>query len=391
MRQRKLREIRMKARQRKQNIVVITFFLVLIFGMTAVTLVVKNGEFSEKENRGLAQRPNFSFSSYFSGTYAKDYESFLTDQFAFRNSWITMKTLTERAMLKQEINNIYYGKDGYLIESHTGSFSTDVAKRNVTALASFMERVSESYGEEHVTAMVVPNAVEILRDKLPPLAPESEEGPYLQMLSSSMPENIWFDSQTVMEDKKEESIFYKTDHHWETLGAFYVYQAWAKAKGFDEPSIEEYEISTLTDDFKGTIESKVGGEVKPDSIEAFEYKEGSSYQITMDENTVSDSLYDTSYLETKDKYSVFFGGNHPLVQVKVNNESERKILVIKDSYAHCFIPFLFRNFSQVDFIDLRYYNESLADYMSSGDYTDIMFLYNASGFAEDPNVAKLGN
>lgn len=63
--------------------------------------------------------------------------------------------------------------------------------------------------------------------------------------------------------------------------------------------------------------------------------------------------------------------------------------MIKDSYAHCFLPFTFHDFSEVDFVDLRYFNESLRDYMEEKDYTDVLFLYNASGFAEDPNVARL--
>ena len=128
-------------------------------------------EFSEKENRSLAQSPMLSVEDYFSGAFAKDYEAYITDQFILRDEWIGMKTKVERAVGKQEINDIYFAKDNYLIEKHTGSFTTDTAKRNISSLAQFMQFCEEKYGEGHVTAMVVPNAVKVLEDKLPPFAP----------------------------------------------------------------------------------------------------------------------------------------------------------------------------------------------------------------------------
>lgn len=108
-------------------------------------------------------------------------------------------------------------------------------------------------------------------------------------------------------------------------------------------------------------------------------------------NEMKTDIYEWSALETKDKYALFFGGNHPIVEGTVKNGSGRRLLVIKDSYANSFVPFTFRDFSQVDFVDLRYFNESLREYREGRDYTDILFLYNVSGFAEDPNVAKLKN
>ena len=79
------------------------------------------------------------------------------------------------------------------------------------------------------------------------------------------------------------------------------------------------------------------------------------------------------------------------MEADIQNENERRLLVIKDSYAHCFLPFTFHDFGEVDFVDLRYFNESLKELLESKEYTDILFLYNASGFAEDPSVAKLNH
>lgn len=377
---------------KKQNWTVISLFLVMIFGLTAATLLRPDSEFSEKENRVLAQKPKLSVDSYFSGEFSKDYETYMTDQFLFRDQWIQMKTAVERASLKQEIKGIYFAQDGYLIEKHEDSFQSATASNNIQHLARFMEEVQGEYGDGHVTAMVVPNAVEILKDKLPPLAPDSKEGEYLEYIADALPAGTWFDAADILNQHKEEEIYYRTDHHWKTLGAYYTYEAWAKSVGLSPLKKEEYEVETVTNNFLGTIEAKVGTQVQADSIQIFRPKEEEKYTISYNRSEEKKTeLYDWSYLETKDQYSIFFGGNQPLVEAKIDNGSARRILVIKDSYAHCFLPFTFHDFSQVDFVDLRYFNESLREYREKGNYTDILFLYNASGFAEDPNVVKLGN
>ena len=88
---------------------------------------------------------------------------------------------------------------------------------------------------------------------------------------------------------------------------------------------------------------------------------------------------------------MFYGGNYGLIEASSDAKTGRRLLVIKDSYAHCFVPFTYSYFDQVDMVDLRYYNQSLAQLMEEKEYTDILFLYNASGFAEDTSLMKLMN
>lgn len=378
-------------KNKKQNLVIIGLFLAMIFGMTAVSLAEPVKDFSERENRALAKSPRLTAESYFSGEFAKDYETFITDQFPMRDTWIGIKTDVERAALKQESNGVYFAADGYLIEKHAGSYTGDTAKRNILFLAQFMENMQAKYGEGRVTAMVVPNAADILKDKLPPYAPDTGGSAYLRELSSALPEGCWFDSEAVLKEHTDEQLYYRTDHHWTTKAAFYTYEAWAKAKGLAPLALEDYDIETVTDTFQGTVEAKVGGEVGYDSIQIFRPKEEIRYQLTYNRKEMKDDLYHWEALNTRDKYTLFFGGNQPVVEGTIENGSGRRLLVIKDSYAHCFLPFTFHDFSEVDFVDLRYFNERLSDFMKEKDYTDVLFLYNASGFAEDPNVAKLQN
>lgn len=171
-----------------------------------------------------------------------------------------------------------------------------------------------------------------------------------------------------------------------------MYAAWAEEKGLSPLALSDYKKKTLTDGFFGTVDAKVGGRNRSDTIHVYIPKKKEKYQVNyVAKNETADDIYQYDYLKTRDKYSVYFGGNQSLVEVKTDSKSKRKLLVVQDSYAHCFIPFTLHDFKEVDFVDLRYYSESLKEYMEKGDYTDVLFLYNAAGFAEDNSLIKLGN
>ena len=368
----------------------ITTFCVLIFGFTAATLIKPAEEYSETENRTLAQMPQVSIQTVLNGEFEADYEDYLTDQFVARDGWIGFKTNVERAMMRSESKEIYFAEDDYLIEKHAGSFTTDTAVRNVAVLQQFVQQYQEQFADGHLSVMVVPNAVEILEEKLPAYASPYDEENYLQKLAAAMPEGVWFDAGDVLRQHKDEEIFYRTDHHWETLAAFYVYQAWAEQYGMTVPTGEEYEIETVTDSFEGTVQSKLGIDTANDTIELYHLKTDPLYTVSKNgSEEVEYSVYDYQALDTKSKYDVFFGGNHARVTIRTQADNDRKILVIKDSYAHCFVPFMLEEFSQIDMLDIRYYNQKLSELIAAEGYTDLLFLYNASGFAEDTSINRL--
>lgn len=372
-----------------QNRVLTGIFLAMVFGCTGASLLKPDTSFSEKENRVLAQMPKLNLSDILNGTFEKNYETYLSDQFFGRDRWIGVKTKAERIEGKTEINDVYFAKDGYLIEKHSGSFTTDTAKNNIRYLKNFLEAQEQKIGEGRVKAMIVPNAVEILKEKLPPYAVAEEEGEYLQTIRKEIPENLLFDAEPVLNEHKEEPLYYKTDHHWKTLAARYVYEAWAESIDLKILPLSEYQEKTLTDDFHGTIDAKVNIDLPGDTIECYEPLTVVPYTLTYNHTEERTSLYDTSYLEGRDKYAVFFGGNQPLIEAKTESTSDRRLLIIKDSYANCFLSFAMQDFSQIDIVDLRYFNENLGEYMKDKDYTDVLVLYNAAGFAEDASVAKL--
>ena len=168
-----------------------------------------------------------------------------------------------------------------------------------------------------------------------------------------------------------------------------MYQAWAAAKGLHIPSEDEYEIETVTEEFEGTVQSKLGIRTKKDSIRLYLPHEDIFYTVETDGQEKRYSVYDYSKLNTKDKYGIFFGGNYALTKITTRADNGRKILLLKDSYANCFAPFLLGEYEEIDLLDIRYYNQKISELIADGGYTDLLVLYNAAGFAEDVSLSKL--
>ena len=375
---------------RYQAVNLAAVFLILLGSLTIATLIKPQDQISEVENRTLKTRPKLTFSSLISGEFAEDYEAYLSDQFIGRNKWITFRTGFERAIGKTEISDVFFAKDDYLIEKHSGVFSGETAASNITILSEFARKVSSRFDSQHFTVMLVPNAVDILRDKLPYLADPYDEEIYLDRISQVLPEGVWLDLSSVLRAHKEEEIYYRTDHHWKTLGAFWAFRAFQKKAGLPIPE-GEVRLIRVSGNFQGTIASKLAINGKADSIERYDPNVPLKLKLVYNEDpdTVRDSIYDASFLEKKDKYSYFYGGNFGRVRADIENGSDRRLLILKDSYAHCFVPFSYDCFSRVDMVDLRYYINRISDLIENGGYTDICLLYNAAGFAGDTSIARL--
>ena len=375
----------------RQSVNIAAVFLLLIFGFAAATILKPSSERSETENRLLEQRPDLNWGDLISGKFAEDYEAYLSDQFVCRDGWISLKTAFERATLRQEAEDVYFARDHYLIEKHTGVFSTQTAEQNIRTLSAFFTDLSQSLDARHLTAMVVPNAVDILRDRLPAFADPYDEELYLRKIAEVLPDGVWFDSSAVLSEHSGEEIYYRTDHHWKTLGAFYTFRSWAQEKGLAGTSALSFQPVTVTDSFEGTIASRLGISGRADSIERYDPEFPFDYYLIYNQSDdIRNSIYQDSFLERKDKYAYFYGGNFGLIQAKMpEHVTGRKLLVIKDSYAHCFVPFTYALFDQVDMLDTRYYNASISALIGQENYTDVLFLFNAAGFAEETSLARL--
>lgn len=385
------------AQLKKKQIIPIIVFLTLIYGISIWTVLKPDTEKSETENRYLAKMPEFSKKTFFDGSFGKDYETYLSDQFILRNQFMELKTRNELLLQKRDINDVYIAKDHYLIRKYNEeSFDMKKVSDNVKELGTFVTNYAQKMGKNHVKVMMVPTAAMVLKEKLPSFAQPYDETKLLDKIKNVVPNGTFLDATESLEQHKSESIYYKTDHHWNALGAYYGYVQWAKAVNIQPYELSDLKKEKVTDQFFGTNQSKLCYAKQADEIDLYR-NEKISYEVLYDglfknpydKTKVKNDIYVRSHLTEKDKYLVYLDGNHPLVDIKTSVKNGKKLLVIKDSYAHCMLPYLLNHFEQVTVVDTRYYNNGISTLKPDEEYTDILVLRNTAKFMLDDSTFKL--
>lgn len=361
-------------------------FLAFIGAFFILNLVLPDRQFSEQENRYLQMRPEFSFKSLFSGDYTSKFETYTTDQFTFRDEWITLKAASELALGKQENNDVHLCENGTLIEGFKRP-ENSVLDSNMSALNSLVGNT-----DAKVYFALIPDKSDLYASLLPKNAPNDSEKEVIDYCyGQSNATNV--DMYSALSAHKDEYIFYRTDHHWTSLGAYYGLSALAESMGLPCPALDSYtDRHVVSEEFYGTTWSSSGFSwVDPDTMETFvNAPEGLKVTSYPQGSPVEGKLYDFSFLEKKDKYSMFMGGNCPMHVIETGNEDKPSLLILRDSYTDSLIPFLLDDFSEIHVLDLRYYRASLKAYIEQNDFDNVLVCYSVSNFCSDSNIFLLG-
>ena len=371
--------------------VVLAFFL-FIFLFTAVDLVKPDREYSEFENKYLTQRPEFTLASFLNNEWTSKYETYLNDQFVLRDDWITLKSICESMLLKIENNGIAYGADDYLFEKFTTLVGDSLAQfeRNVGYEKTFID----TYGETvPITFTIIPNAYMILPEKLPEGLTQVDQAAYTAPIYEAVGDKAQVvDFTGALTAHKDEYIFYRTDHHWTTLGAYYAYATYAESLGMEPVALDSLSGIEVPD-FYGTYFSKAK---KFDAVaDTITYYPIADAGVIID-GQEADGYYDLSKFEVRDKYAAFLRGNNGYTVIKSGvreapeGQEPSKILVIKDSYANSFVPFLLYNFDEVHVVDLRSSAVSMKELLSTENFDQVLLMYNFMNLVTDTNLYKLG-
>ncbi|MGL4731057.1 MAG: DHHW family protein [Clostridium sp.] len=371
------------------NKIIAILFVIFFIGIVIFNIIIPTKEFSEQENRMLQKKPKFSMESLFEGKFTKKYEEYISDQFAFRDFWVKLKSKSDKIIGKKESNDVYLGKENYLLEKFNEP-TDDEINRRAKAINDF-DNASKDL-KKYV--MIVPTSVEINKDKLPKYVVEPSQRKALDRFKKELNKDIYFvDTYDKLQSKNDEYIYYKTDHHWTTDGAYYAYEELAKYMDFKPTDKSEFEKVKVTDEFLGSLYSKGNfRDVEADSINLYRYKSKEDENLKVEyieEDAYKNSLYEMENLKKKDKYTVFQDGNHPLVKMKTNVDNGRKLLIVKDSYANSFVPFLIDDFSEIYMVDLRYYKEDLSKVVTENQINEMLMLYNANTFFQDTSVKTI--
>ena len=376
-----------KDRQRKvQEKLVGIIFILTLFLFLIINVIVPDREKSVQENRMLATKPKFRLSSLISGDYDEKFEAYMDDQFVGRDMWRKLKVAVDRIGGSRLENGVYIGTNGQLLEQIEVADENHLAA-NIKAIKSF----SESQSKIPVRMMLLTDAANVLNHSLPALAKPEDQTQMFSMVRKDLGDSVeWIDVSTELNKHKTEKIYYKTDHHWTTLGAFYAFQAAAPSLGIDGDLSGKYVSYTVSDSFNGMLASKSGVNFgEKEQIDIYVPTEEDTDLIVdyVDEGKRSTSLYDSSKLKEKDQYTVFLGGNSSLLDIRTVSTSTKRLLLVKDSFANSFIPFLTPYYREIVVVDPRYYSGTINDLMDSYRISEVLFLYSGNTFFKDNNIS----
>lgn len=355
-------------------------FFAIIAVIAIVSFILPKKEYSELENRYLAKAPKLSADAYFSGEYTRRLSEYLDDSFPLRKNWISLHTGLELLQGRRQVNGVYIAKDRMLEIADPIELSS--LDESLEAIRGF----SEVMGNVHI--MLIPTAAQIYSDILPKDTAalnqkELIEYAYDKLSGAARTVNVY----NSLRAEREEYIYYRTDHHWTSLGAYIGYKEAAKSLGFTPAGLERFNIRHASHSFLGSLYSKaLYSKIEPDTIDFYTPISGTARLETDDENA-GGRVFAEAYLAQKDKYLCYLGKNTAKASIYSGAEGGR-LLIIKDSYANCLAPFLCEHYSRIDLIDLRYMTDP-TDYIDPADYDDILIVYNAAGFATDGNLNKL--
>ena len=368
------------------SIFLTVLFTVFIGGVLVISALLPKEEFSEMENRFLQKPPELSIETVKNGKFMENAEKYVSDHIAGRDLWVAAKAWGERLSGKQENNGVYFAAQDTLInrvEEPDGE-TWEQLDQNL----EYLDQLVSNAGVP-VYFGLIPSAAQVWHDRLPDGAPTADEAAIIETLYSRTAART-VDLLSVLSAHSGEELYYRTDHHWTSLGAYYGYTALMNALGMEPVSLDSYTKQTVSDSFYGTVFSSSGVRwVEPDSIDIYVPDPGVEVTSWFTGEPEEGALYNWDKLDIKDKYTFFMGGNQSLGVIKNPNVDGPKILLLRDSYTDSLVPFLTQHFSEIHLIDLRYYRYSIPQYIKDNDIDMAVVLYSVSNFVTDTNLFTL--
>ena len=372
---------------RRAGVPLLAASALLLLGLTVANLVWPKRDMIELENRKAAQFPAFSVEALLDGRWQSGFARWMQDQFLLRDAWInTQRAADEIVFQKAEEGGILLGKDQWMF---TKLFTIDDATRqqtakNVQAVAEFAARYPGK-----VTFLLAPSASVIYPEALPAGAPMADENALLDDIFAQVGESAAFiDLREPFTARKDEYLYFKTDHHWTTNGAYRAYEQFCARKGLTPFDRDAHEAVTVAD-FQGTHYSATRlWNVENDTITYYPLpNQMTIYNITGEaqyEPLKTENLINTDKFATRDKYAAFLDGNNGYSVIE--GDGEGSILVVKDSYANSFIPYLTANYKKIGVVDFRSFKYGLDSTIEREGYDEVLILYNFQTFISDTNL-----
>lgn len=361
-------------------------FAILLFSFSILIYVLPMEKFSESENRMLADLPSIRIEELWSGDTMKEVSRFYADRFPCRALLLRLKSISELVALKGENGDVFFGKDMYLVKrlEQIDTLTLEENRQAADTLASWLSASGKP------TALVyAPRAIDVLGSKLPALYPKETAAKAYEILPRSPLTDV-----LAKKAERGEGVWYHTDHHWSTLGAYVAYSYFGETLGYTPYPIEAFHTETVCHEFFGTSASaSLFPFTSPDSITLYRFPQDQALICTdLSTGQTREGLYDFEKLETADQYSVFLGGNFAHIRIEMPNEKRPLLLIVKDSYANALVPFLARHYD-IEMIDTRYLRtpcpELLEEIMARDEYAGALLLWNIETLSDKIGLEML--
>ncbi len=373
-------------------------FCIILFGLFFINLATPDKAVSEMENKTLQQLPTIDFSKVTSANaittlnnYFSDYSDYAKDQITGRDALIAAYSFVETTVFqKTDIGQIYLGDEDMMFTKTVELLSSEETTypNNVDALVA----LGEAY-PDLVSAIIAPTSALIYADNVPDNAPMLDMDAMIdEVVAAGEAAGVnMVDVRDTLTEHQDEYIYYRTDHHWTTLGAYYAYEAYCESLGLTPFDTSEYNAVEVTD-FYGTHYSKARTwDAVADTLTYYELDNPLTIYNIYGANTVEisevTSIYNYDSFDAYDKYAAFMQGNPSYSSLA--GDGEGSILVLKDSYANCFMPYLIANYAQIDIIDYRFYAYGLDTLIEANGYEQILVLYNIESFKSDATFKRV--
>lgn len=367
-------------------------FVAFIFAMAIWFVVNPKADYSSSEKRYLQQFPETSVDTVLSGEFSEKFETYFADHFPQRNMWVGLNSYYNLGIGLNGRNGVYNSADGYLINVPVDK--ENYVRKNIRVLAEFKEKI----GDVPMTVMLAPSTGYIATDKLPLIHDSYNDDTYFAETAKTLGESgvNFVDLRETFKQKYAEGIqlYYRTDHHWTTDGAYEGYVKLCEKLGV-QPADKDSFAKTAYGGFYGTTYSTSGYWLtKPDSITVYDNQENTDKNITVKisedgKDNHYGSMFFYNHIDEDDKYPVFLDGNHALTEIQNKNAKNGTIVVIKDSFSHSLAPFLAENYSKVVLVDLRYYKQSVLDLIKKENPEQVVALYGIDNLATDTDIVWL--
>lgn len=367
-------------------------FIAFIFGLAIWFVVNPKADYSSSEKRYLQQFPETSVDTVLSGEFSEKFETYFADHFPQRNMWVGLNSYYNLGIGLNGRNGVYNSADGYLINVPVDK--ENYVRKNIRVLAEFKEKI----GDVPMTVMLAPSTGYIATDKLPLIHDSYNDDTYFDETAKTLGESgvNFVDLRGTFKQKYAEGVqlYYRTDHHWTTDGAYEGYVKLCEKLGV-QPADKDSFAKTAYGGFYGTTYSTSGYWLtKPDSITVYDNQENTDKNITVKisedgKDNHYGSMFFYNHIGEDDKYPVFLDGNHALTEIQNKNAKNGTIVVIKDSFSHCLAPFLAENYSKVVLVDLRYYKQSVSELIKKENPEQVVALYGIDNLATDTDIVWL--